>query len=95
MPVPNSVWARLKTIRWLELLGIGCVDAKKLVEAGNFAKRVKVAVAADTFNGYEYNCEGRIALSLRPSDDVVGTVPSAFMFNRVSNTRVVGTLVPS
>lgn len=41
--------------------------------------------------GMEYICAGRVGSGFKPSDAVVGIVPSARMFNRVSSTIVPGT----
>ena len=90
MPVPNSVFERLKAILFIESLGINCVEARKFVGDGNLASLVKVAFAAGTFNGYEYIWAGRISSGLRPSAAVAGIVPSALIFIRVSRTRVDG-----
>lgn len=77
-------------IRRTELLGSRCVEAIKFCGVGKLARRLKVAAEAATFNGYENTCEGRTTLSFKPSDDVVGIVPSGLMFILVSNTRVEG-----
>lgn len=93
MPVPSSESARLKVIRCKLLLVIGWVEARKLNGSGNFARREYIGadgLAKIVDITIEYICAGRVGSGFKPSAAVVGIVPSARMFMRVSRTIVPG-----
>ncbi len=91
--MPSSDIARLNAKRADVSVVSGCVNASSNAGAGNFVNLVNGPPPGAIFN--EYTCGGRPVVGFKPSDSVAATVPSAFIFCRVWNSRVDGVPAPS